>query len=738
MTEELVGQIEHITFTNEENGYTIARVRVSGRFEPVTIVGNLLAPTPGESLRMTGEWIQHPQYGDQFRVDKYVTAVPATPQGIRKYLGSGMIKGLGPVMAKRIVKQFGRNTIDILEKNIDRLAEVDGIGQKRVTMIRKAWEEQKDIRNVMIFLQAHGVSSGYATKIFKQYGDRSIAVVKQNPYRLASDIFGIGFKIADQIAHKLDFPSDSDLRVAAGILYVLDLMAGEGHVYLPYGKLLSECSKVLKVAPKVVEQAIGNLSRDHLIVIDKLITDQNESSKNEKAVYLTRFHVCETGIADRLRIIKDSPRSTRPLHVKNALAWVQRRLAIHLAGEQVDAITSALIDKISVITGGPGTGKTTIINAILQIYQQMGARVLLAAPTGRAAKRMSETCARNASTIHRMLEFNLLKGGFQRNDKKPLNCDLLVIDEASMVDTLLMYHLMKAVPPGATLVLVGDVNQLPSVGAGNVLKDVIESGTVAVVELTTIFRQAKHSRIVVNAHRINSGLQPEWSEITPSDPSLSDFYFIQQEDPDKVLNIILALAKKRIPRRFGLDSVNDIQVITPMHRGVVGSDNLNIQLQEALNPTSERVVRGDRELRINDKVMQIRNDYSKDVFNGDIGRIERIEPTDQQVIIRFDDRDVTYSYSDLDQIVLAFAVSVHKSQGSEYPAVVIPLLTQHYLLLQRNLVYTAITRGRQLVVMVGTRKALAMAIGNSKTDKRHTHLKERLFIAFKQKKQLIR
>ena len=738
MTEELAGQIEHITFTNEESGYTIAKVRVSGRLEPLTIVGNLLAPTPGEFLRMTGEWIRHPQYGDQFRVDRYETAVPTTIQGIRRYLGSGMIKGLGPVMAKRIVSQFGRNTIDILEKNIDRLAEVDGIGPKRVTMIKRAWEEQKDIRNVMIFLQAHGVSSGYATKIFKQYGDRSVAVVKQNPYRLASDIFGIGFKIADQIAKKLDFPSDSELRVAAGILYVLDLKAGEGHVYLPYSTLLSECGNVLNVKPEIVEQAIGNLSRDHHVIIDDLITGLHEGRKKEKAVYLTRFHVCETGIAERLKIIKDSSRSTRPIRIKDALTWVQQRLAIHLAGEQIDAITSALIDKISVITGGPGTGKTTIINAILQIYHRMGARVLLAAPTGRAAKRMSETCNRNASTIHRMLEFNLLKGGFQRNDKKPLTCDLLVIDEASMVDTLLMYHLLKAVPPGATLILVGDVNQLPSVGAGNVLKDVIDSGIVAVVELTTIFRQAKHSRIVVNAHRINSGLQPKWSEISPSDASLSDFYFIQQEDPDKVLDIILALAKKRIPRRFGLHPIEDIQVITPMHRGVVGSDNLNIQLQEALNPATERLVRGDRELRINDKVMQIRNDYSKDVFNGDIGRIERIEPTDQEVIIRFDHREVTYSYSDLDQIVLAYAVSVHKSQGSEYPAVVIPLLTQHYLLLQRNLVYTAITRGRQLVVIVGTRKALAMAIRNSKTDQRYTHLKARLFNELEQKSRLTR
>jgi len=733
MPEELSGQIEHITYTNEENGYTIARVRVSGRPEPVTVTGNLIAPTPGECLRMTGEWIRHPQYGDQFRVERYETSVPATADGIRMYLGSGMIKGLGPVMAKRIVKKFGRGTLDIIEKDIERLTEVEGIGRKRIAMIKKAWDEQKDIRDVMIFLQAHGVSTGYATKIYKQYGDRSVAVVKQNPFRLASDIFGIGFKIADRIAQLLNFPSDSELRVAAGALYVLDLMSGEGHVYLPYRTFIAECCQILGVELGVVEKAIGALALQRQIVIDESISAQDKTGEHEKAVYLTRFHVCETGITERMKILRESHRSVRPIRVADALTWIQHKLAIDLADQQVQAVAAALTDNISVITGGPGTGKTTIINAILQIFSRMGARVFLAAPTGRAAKRMSETCRREARTIHRMLEFNLIKGGFQRNDKKPLACDLIVIDEASMVDTLLMYHLLKAVPSGATLILVGDVNQLPSVGAGNVLKDVIESGTVTVVELNKIFRQAEHSRIIVNAHRINRGLQPEWSENSSADPSLSDFYFIQQEDPDKVLSIILELTKQRIPRRFGLDSIDDIQVITPMHRGVVGSDNLNIRLQKELNPTAERIIRGDRELRANDKVMQIRNDYEKDVFNGDIGRIGRIEPDDQEVIIRYDDREVTYSYSDLDQIILAYAVSVHKSQGSEYPAVVIPILTQHYLLLQRNLVYTAITRGRQLVVMVGTRKALAMAIGNSKTQRRFTNLEARLVGAFEKR-----
>ena len=729
MPEELVGHIEHITYTNEENGYTIARVRISGRHDPVTIVGHLIAPTPGEVLHMTGEWTRHPQYGEQFRVDDYEAAVPATAKGIQVYLGSGMIKGLGPVMAERIVAKFGDETLRIIEKDIDRLTEVEGIGRKRMSMIRKAWEEQKDIRNVMIFLQSHGVSSGYAAKIYQQYGSRSIAVVKQNPYRLASDIFGIGFKIADRIAQLLNFPADSDLRVTAGVLYVLDLMAGEGHVFVPHDDLTSECSKVLDVAPGLVEKAIDHLTRGRRVVVETPPLDGIGTGFRGRTVYLVHLHVCETGIAERLSNLRVSARSVRPIHVDHALAWIQKRLAIELAEEQVRAVSAALRDKILVITGGPGTGKTTIINAILQIFNQIGANVCLAAPTGRAAKRMSEACGCDARTIHRLLEFNLLKGGFQRNDQKPLDCDLLVIDEASMVDTLLMHHLLKAIPAGTILILVGDVNQLPSVGPGNVLRDIIGSGVVTVVELKEIFRQARQSRIVVNAHRINDGLLPEWEDHVPSGQSLTDFYFIQQEDPAKVLNIMLELTKERIPRRFGLDPIDDIQVLTPMHRGVVGADNLNVQLQDVLNPATDRLIRGDRELRVNDKVMQVRNNYDKDVFNGDIGRVDRIDPADQEVVVRFEDQAVRYSYSDLDQIALAYAVSVHKSQGSEYPAVVMPVLTQHYLLLQRNLIYTAITRGRNLVVIVGTRQALAMAVGNSKTQQRFTLLKERITTA---------
>jgi exodeoxyribonuclease V alpha subunit len=722
MPVELVGQIEHVTYTSEETGYTIARVKVEGRPDPITVVGGLLAPTPGEVLRMTGEWVRHPKYGEQFRVEQYHSSIPATADGIRIYLGSGMIKGLGPVMARRIVDKFGGDTLEIIEGAIERLAEVEGIGKKRITMIKAAWDEQKEIRDVMIFLQSHGVSSGYATKIFKRYGNRSIAVVKQNPYRLASDIFGIGFKTADRIAQRLGFPPDSELRVAAGILYVLDLLSGDGHVYAPRELLVAECRKVLNIDHESVLQALEKLKTERRIVVE----DVEKNKGSEPAVYLAHFFVCETGLAERLKFLRKAPKSLRPVRVEDALAWVQQRLAIGLAEKQVSAVRAALMEKVLVITGGPGTGKTTIINAVLRIFTRLGVRVLMAAPTGRAAKRMSETCGHAACTVHRLLEYSLAKGGFQRDENDPLRCDLLVIDEASMIDTVLMYHLLKAVPEGATFLLVGDVNQLPSVGAGNVLKDIIDSGITAVVELSEIFRQARHSRIVVNAHRINSGLMPEWAPAPSALPALSDFYFIQQDDPEKVLDIILELAKERIPRRFGFDSFDDIQVLTPMHRGVIGADNLNQRLQETLNPDRDLIRRGDRELRLHDKVMQIKNNYDKDVFNGDIGRVGRIDPSGQEVLIRFEDQEVTYSFTELDEIILAYAISVHKSQGSEYPAVIIPVTTQHFLLLQRNLMYTAVTRGRRLVVMVGTRKALAIAVGNAEPQRRYTRLRDRL------------
>ena len=722
MLADLQGQIERITYTNEENGFTIARVKVYGQRDLVTVVGRLMAPTPGEILKMRGEWANHPKYGEQFKIVQYQTAVPASVYGIQKYLGSGLIKGIGPVMAKRIVARFGKDTLDIIENEIETLADVDGIGKKRIRMVKKAWDEQKEIREVMLFLQTHGVSSGYATKIFKQYGTRSIGVVKENPYRLATDIFGIGFITADSIADKLGFAKDSELRAEAGILYVLNQLSDDGHVFYPYEPLIKKCEEVLDVDREVIAGALGPLAYNRRVVIEDLNQEIDAFRENNKAVYLAKYHVSETSIAIRLKTLISVPKSIRKIDSEKAIEWVQNQLAITLAKKQVEAIKCATENKVMVITGGPGTGKTTIINAILKIFSKLTEKIMLAAPTGRAAKRMSEATGHEAKTIHRMLEYSIQKGGFQKNEEHPLSSDLLIVDEASMIDTMLMYHLLKAIPEKSTFILVGDVNQLHSVGAGNVLKDIIASGAVPVVELNEIFRQAKESRIIVNAHKINKGILPS---LKPSGPK-DDFYFIEQEDPEEVLKIILELVKERVPRRFGLDPIDDIQVLTPMHRGTVGAENLNAELQKALNPREDEVIRGNRSFRLNDKVMQVKNNYDKEVFNGDIGRIIRIDPENQEVTLSFDGREVPYDFTDLDEIVLAYAVSVHKSQGSEYPAVIIPILTQHYVLLQRNLIYTGVTRGRRLVVMAGTQKALAIGVKNNRTEKRYTYLRYRL------------
>lgn len=721
MLADLQGQIERITYTNDENGYTVAKLKVYGQRDLVTIVGNLLAPTPGEIIKMKGEWANHPKFGEQFKIVSYKTSVPASVYGIEKYLGSGLIKGIGPVMAKRIVKKFEKRTLDVIEEDIEKLVEVDGIGKKRISMIQTAWDEQKEIREVMLFLQTHGVSSGYATKIFKQYGDRSIQVVKENPYRLATDIFGIGFVTADKIAEKLGFDKNSELRAEAGILYVLNQLSDEGHVYYPYDPLIEKCQEILQVDREVIVRALGAIDLEKRIVIEDLEASGTLREKH-KAVYLAKFHVSEIGIANRLKTLIRASKSIRHIKTDKAIAWVQKQLSIVLAEKQIEAVKCAADSKVMVITGGPGTGKTTIINAILKIFSKLEVKIMLAAPTGRAAKRMSETTGHEAKTIHRMLEFSIQKGGFQKNEAHPLNCDLLIIDEASMIDNILMHYLLKAIPPQATFILVGDVNQLPSVGAGNVLKDIIGSGAVSVVELNEIFRQAKESLIIVNAHKINHGLMPS---LKPSG-QLEDFYFIEQEDPEEVLNIILDLTANRIPQRFGIDPVDDIQVLTPMHKGTVGAGNLNLELQKKLNPSEEGVMRGNRNYKLNDKVMQVKNNYDKEVFNGDIGRITRIDQENQELFISFDGREVPYDYTDLDEIVLAYAISVHKSQGSEYPIVIIPILTQHYVLLQRNLIYTGVTRGRKLVVIVGTKKALAIGIKNDKTRKRFTYLRHRL------------
>ena len=718
----LSAQIERITYTNEENGYTVAQVKVPGRQDLVTVVGNLMSPTPGESLKMYGEWSSHPKFGQQFKFRKYKTIVPATIFGIRKYLGSGLIKGIGPEMAKRIINRFGKQTLDIITYHPQRLAEVEGIGSKRIAMIKNGWDDQKQIRDVMIFLQSQGVSTGYATRIFGQYGQASINVVRENPYRLAEDISGIGFVTADHIADKLGFDKNSAFRVRAGIIYVLNRLAEEGHVYCPYHLLIAKSEDMLAVERHVVKEALNHISVEKKIVIEAFDPNPADSLDTGKAIYLSNFYFCETYIADKLAALGRQPPNTRPADSEAVLDPIQQQLAITLAPDQIRAIRSAIKEKISIITGGPGTGKTTIINVIVQICAHLGMKVLLAAPTGRAAKRMHEATGYEARTIHRLLEFSFQKGGFQRNEDDPLDCHYLIVDEASMIDTVLMHHLLKAVSMHTTLVLVGDVHQLPSVGAGNVLGEIIASERFAVVSLTEIFRQAEASRIVVNAHRINRGKMPDLSPTAGK----TEFYFREREDPEEALAFIVNLVVDHIPRLFGFDPLADIQVLSPMHKGIVGAMNLNRALQEKLNPQMDAVRRGDLRLRTNDKVMQIKNNYDKAVFNGDIGRIHRIDPAAQEVVIIFDGRPVVYPFSELDEVNLAYAISVHKSQGSEYPAVVIPLLTQHYVLLQRNLIYTAVTRGKQLVIVVGSKKALAMAIKNNKTQKRYTRLCDRL------------
>ena len=722
MLTHLKGQIERITYTNEENGYSVVKLKVYGQKDLVNAVGSMMAPTPGEILELKGEWSSHPKFGDQFKITHYKTEVPATVYGIQKYLGSGLIKGIGPVMAKRIVKKFGETTLDVIETDADSLVSVAGIGKKRIAMIKTAWEEQKEIREVMLFLQTHGVSSGYATKIFKQYGDESIAVVQENPYRLATDIFGIGFITADGIAEKLGFDKQCQVRAEAGILYILHQLADEGHVYFPYEPLVQKCGEMLEINRDLITQAIGTNVLANRIVLEDLNDDATELLENNKGVFLKKFHVSETGIAARLKRLLGAPKAIRAIDAQKALAWVQERLAIRLAENQVEAIKCAARNKILVITGGPGTGKTTIINAILKIFAPLKIRIQLAAPTGRAAKRMSEATGHEARTLHRLLEYSMKKGGFQKDQKHPLPCDLLIVDEASMIDTILMHHLLKAVPLQATFILVGDIYQLPSVGAGNVLKDIILSAAIPVVALDKIFRQARESRIILNAHRINGGKMPQLKNVREN----SDFFFIEQEDPEQVLNTILDLTGKRVPDYFGFDPMNDIQVLTPMHRGVVGAGNLNLALQNRLNPNTRGIERGNRTFRMGDKVMQIKNNYDKEVFNGDMGRIVGLEPETREVIISFEGRELPYDFTDLDEVILAYAVSVHKSQGSEYPAVIIPILIQHYMLLQRNLIYTAVTRGKKLVILVGTRKALAIGIRNDKTLKRHTLLEKRL------------
>lgn len=716
------GSVARITYVSEETQYVVARLDVPGRLDPVTIVGTVLSLTPGETLRVHGRWSHHPKYGEQFKVDRYESVVPATIAGIQRYLGSGMIKGIGPVFAKRLVEAFGGDTLKVIEEAPGRLAEVEGIGPIRRQRITTAWTEQREIREVMLFLQGHGVSPAYAVKIFKTYGQAAIATVRENPYRLARDIRGIGFKTADKIAREVGIPADSPLRAAAGILHTLNELTDEGHVYVPEAELLRAAEATLEIPAALLPDALAALSADEAVVV--------ESLGDGRAVYLTSLHVSETQLARRLADLLRAPRGVPPLDMTLALPWVEQKTGLALTDEQRQAVRLAFREKLLVITGGPGTGKTTILQAVIRLLEAKNVRMHLASPTGRAAKRLAEVTGHDASTLHRLLEWNPRAGGFQRNARNPLETDVVVVDEASMIDVLLAHHLLQAIPLTATLLLVGDADQLPSVGPGTVLKDVLAAPGIPAVRLATIFRQAAQSRIVSNAHRVNRGEFPDLS-VTATD-RVQDFFFIAEEDPPKLQDLIVDLAQRRLPGKYGLDPLADIQVLTPMHRGPIGAGQLNAALQAALNPPrngATELLRGGRIFRVGDRVLQLRNDYDKGVYNGDLGWIAAIETSEQSVVVQVDDREVPYDFGELDELALAYAVTVHKSQGSEYPCVIVPVHTTHYLMLQRNLLYTAITRAKRLLVLVGTKKALAIATKNDATRRRFSRLRERLAVA---------
>jgi exodeoxyribonuclease V alpha subunit len=750
MQETLEGSVERITYVNEETGYSVIRIAVKGQRELATAVGNLASANVGESLRLTGFWTTHSQYGRQFKVLGYETVLPATVEGIRRSLGSGLIKGVGPVTARRIVDYLGLDTLEVIEQQPKRLLEVPGVGPKRVAMIARAWEEQRQIKEVMLFLQSHNVSTTLGVKIYKAYGDDSVKVVRENPYRLARDIYGIGFITADKIARNMGLSLDAPQRVQAGISYVLSQLADEGHVFAPQEELIAKSVEILDVSAEMVADGIDALATQGEVhregITYPLLEDlaAGHSTGEEQAVYLLPFYYGEIGVAGQLRRIVQASRGS--LTDLQAADWdrllapwsAQGKLLDAVEGEPVAdgqvslqlnetqrrAVREALTSKVTVLTGGPGTGKTTALQTVIRLLEKTGHSYALAAPTGRAAKRLSEATGRPAKTIHRLLEFSPSAGyTFQRDDARPLKVDMVIVDEASMLDLLLANHLLKAIPPASHLLLVGDVDQLPSVGAGNVLRDIIASGVVAVVRLEEIFRQEEGSWIVRNAHRINHGQMPIFAK------GAKDFFLFVQEDPEGAAELLVDIVQRRIPRKFGYDPVEDVQVLSPMYRGPVGVSGLNTRLQEVLNPVRpEKLERrfGERIFRLGDKVMQIRNNYDKEVFNGDIGRVVAMDPIDQRLTARIDERLVAYDFGELDELVHAYAVSIHKSQGSEYPAVVVPIMTTHYILLQRNLLYTAITRARELVVIVGTRRAIAIAVRNDKIAERHTALDVRL------------
>ena len=727
----LEGVLERITYANEENGYTVARVDTGrGGGELLTVVGSLLGAQVGESLRMEGRWGSHPQYGRQFHVENYTTVLPATVQGIRRYLGSGLIKGIGPKIAERIVDHFGLETLEVIETAPERLIEVPGLGPKRTKLIGAAWEEQKAIKEVMVFLQGVGVSTSIAVRIYKKYGDASISVVKNQPYRLAADVWGIGFLTADRIAQAVGIPHDSPDRVKAGLQYALSQSADQGHCYLPEERLIADTVKLLQVDTGLVIDCLGELAAEEEGVVREQVPDPQHPAETVSAVYLVPFHRAELSLAAQLlrllRTEEDRLSAFRGVDWEAALSWLAGRTGAELAPEQQAAVRLALTEKVAVLTGGPGCGKSFTVRSVVELARAKRAKVVLAAPTGRAAKRLSELTGAEASTVHRLLE--LKPGGDAAYDRdRPLDADLVVVDEASMLDLLLANKLIKAVPPGAHLLLVGDVDQLPSVGAGEVLRDLLAEGSpIPAVRLTRIFRQAQQSGVVTNAHRINSGVPP----ITQG---LSDFFLFVEDDTEAAGRLAVDVAARRIPAKFGLDPRRDVQVLTPMHRGPAGAGTLNGLLQQVITPARPDLPEkrfGGRVFRVGDKVTQIRNNYEKGangVFNGTVGVVTALSLDDQRLTVRTDeDEEVEYDFDELDELAHAYAVTIHRSQGSEYPAVVVPVTTGAWMMLQRNLLYTAVTRAKRLVVLVGSRRALGQAVRTVSAGRRCTALDHRL------------
>ena len=746
MPEQLAGVIERITFHNLDNGYCVLRVQARGHRDLITVVGTCQQVVAGEYVAATGTWVTDRTHGLQFKADEVKTTPPHTPEGIAKYLGSGLVKGVGPRFAKRIVDVFGERTLEVIDQSPTFLTQVKGIGPKLIEKIRDSWHQQKAVRSIMVFLHSYGIGTARAVRIYKTYGEQAIELVKSNPYRLSTDIWGVGFATADELALKLGLPRDSPFRAQAAVRHVLQEASGDGHVGFPEELLLERAVDLTAIPPAGITDAIEQLRITDEIVRDSTVTLSGERSplsggcqppesgtttrgadtprSGDTLLFLKPLFLAELGVARSVKALAGGPHPLPAVNVEAAVGWAEAKMKIAFADSQRAAVREAVTKKLMVVTGGPGTGKTTIVRAILEIFLAKSLRVLLCAPTGRAAKRLSESTGREARTIHRLLEFDPGIGTFRKGPESPLDLDLLVVDETSMVDVVLMNRLLQAVPPWACVVLVGDVDQLPSVGAGAVLTDLIASGAVAVARLTEVHRQAGTSHIIRAAHAVNHGDMPE-----SAPAGQGDFYFVEANEPAEVIALIRQMVTDRIPKKFGFDPFRDIQVLTPQVKTELGVINLNRELQAALNPGgpgTPEVKRFDTAFRPGDKVMQTQNNYQREVFNGDIGRVTDLDPDDQILTADFDGRAVVYDFADLDELQLAYACSVHKAQGSEYPAVVIPVHTQHYTMLQRNLLYTAITRGRKLVALVGSRKALWRAVNNMETKQRYSLLKWRL------------